>query len=106
MARRKARTIVHVNRHAVRANQTRGQNKPVLTVRCRNETGHGHEAAVLADDGTEVGRFVYRPDRPLSCGARVWFETRLRVVPLDRGEGGSRQPLGSTVVATPSRVTR
>jgi hypothetical protein len=21
------------------------------------------------------GRFVYSPDKPLSCGARLWFET-------------------------------
>lgn len=25
--------------------------------------------------GRELGRFIYRPERPLSCGAHVWFQT-------------------------------
>jgi len=25
---------------------------------------------------------VYRPDKPLSCGARVWVETQSQVQPL------------------------
>ena len=29
----------------------------------------------LAAIGTEVARVVYRPEKPLSCGAKVWIET-------------------------------
>jgi hypothetical protein len=36
---------------------------------------------ILDGDGREVAR-VYRPDRPLPCGARCWVETGLRVVAL------------------------
>jgi len=30
-------------------------------------------------DGNEVARIVYQPEKPLSCGARVWIETQLEV---------------------------
>ena len=36
--------------------------------------------ALIMKDGEEVGRFVYRPDKPLSCGAHVWFETDCEVI--------------------------
>ena len=26
-------------------------------------------------DGKEAARIVYSPDKPLSCGAKVWIET-------------------------------
>ena len=36
--------------------------------------------ALVIKDGEEIGRFVYRPDKPLSCGAHVWFETNCEVI--------------------------
>lgn len=73
------KTIVHVNQFNIRDNRKHGTNKPVLTTRTYNTHEIGNTAIVKDDDGNEIGRFVYSPDKPLSCGARVWFETRNQV---------------------------
>jgi hypothetical protein len=36
---------------------------------------YAYEAIIKSHTGQEVARIVYRPDKPLSCGARVWIET-------------------------------
>ena len=66
--------IIHVNQHNIKKNRKHGTNLPVLT--CKDyKTGYlGHEA-VIYHGNIEIGRLVYRPDKPLSCGAHVWFET-------------------------------
>jgi len=66
------RTIIHVNQHVIKANRKHGTIDPVLTVKGRGGRGkalYGHE---VAGDGFKV---IYRPERPLSCGAHVWIET-------------------------------
>ena len=97
MPRKPCQTLVHVNKHIIRANRVKGRNDPVLTVKHRGKLSHGHEAAVLDENGNEVGRFIYRPEQPLSCGAEVWFKTSLQVVPLQRG---SHEP--PTVATVPT----
>jgi hypothetical protein len=34
---------------------------------------------LVKTDGKVVARVVYSPDKPLSCGARVWIETEADV---------------------------
>lgn len=77
------KTIVHVNQHNIRSNVKHNTNKPVLTCKTYKENNYGHIAIIRDDDGNEVGRFVTRMDKPLSCGARVWFETNLNVEVID-----------------------
>jgi hypothetical protein len=36
-------------------------------------------SAEILVGGLVVARVVYRPERPLSCGARVWLETDAEV---------------------------
>ena len=73
------KTIVHVNQHVIKANRKNGTQEPVLT--CKTyKTNEYTNTAVVVKDGEEVGRFVYRPDKPLSCGAHVWFETDNEVI--------------------------
>jgi len=67
--------IIHVNQHKIKANRKNKTNEPVLTCKTYKDNRYGHTAIILDSEGTEVGRFVYRPDKPLSCGAHVWFET-------------------------------
>lgn len=74
------KTRLHVNQHAIKANQKDRGSRPVLTVKTSKENRKGNTAVILHPDGTEVARLVYRPDKPLSCGARVWIETDLDVV--------------------------
>lgn len=81
--------IIHVNQHMIKANRKDGGDRPVLTCKTYKDTEYGHEAVIIAG-GVEIGRFVYRPNRPLSCGAHVWFETENEDVSIDvcrRGGG-------------------
>jgi hypothetical protein len=63
------KTIVHVNQHKIRAGE-----KEVLTVKTYKSNDYASEADIVVD-GAVVARIVYRPDSPLSCGAKVWIET-------------------------------
>ena len=73
------KTIVHVNQHNIKAN-AKGDDKPVLTVKDYKQNRKGQKATVIDSRGDVVGAFVYSPDKPLSCGAKVWFETYNDVV--------------------------
>lgn len=63
------KTIVHVNQHKIRAGE-----QDVLTVKTYKSNDYASEADIVVD-GNVVARIVYRPDTPLSCGAKVWIET-------------------------------
>lgn len=64
------KTIVHVNQHKIRANLKNGTNDPVLTVKTYKDNRYAHEVNI-----TGPSKIVHSPDKPLSCGARVWIET-------------------------------
>jgi hypothetical protein len=66
-----AKTIVHVNMHKIRANKKNGTNDPVLTVKTYNSNVYAHEVEIVGKS-----KVIYSPDKPLSCGARVWIETQ------------------------------
>jgi len=66
--------IIHVNQHVIRSNTKHGTDNPVLTVKTYKENSYAHEAIIKTKDGVELGRVVYKPQKPLSCGARVWIE--------------------------------
>ena len=68
------KTIVHVNQHVIRANGKSGERKPPLTVKTYKSNDYAHE--VHLDGPSKV---VYSPDKPLSCGAKVWIETNGKV---------------------------
>ena len=67
--------IIHVNQHVIKSNRKENKNDPVLTCKTYKENRYGHTAIILDREGNELGKFVYRPNKPLSCGAHVWFET-------------------------------
>ena len=56
--------------HIIRKNNKTGERNPVLTVKTSKSNQYAHE--VLIDGPSKV---IYSPDKPLSCGARVWIET-------------------------------
>lgn len=70
------KTIVHVNQHVIKKNNKTGEREPVLTCKTYKDNRYAHTAIIKDEQGNELGRFVYRPDKPLSCGAHVWFETQ------------------------------
>jgi len=69
------KTIIHVNQHRIKSNSKNGTNLPVLTIKTYNTNDYAHQAILKDENGKEVARVVYSPDKPLSCGARVWIET-------------------------------
>ena len=66
--------IIHVNQHKIRANTKNGTDEPVLTVKTYKDSEYAHEAILRTPDGVIIGKVVYSPHKPLSCGARVWIE--------------------------------
>jgi hypothetical protein len=62
---------IHVNQHVIRANCKNGETNPVFTVKCGGKT---YKAKDVEWEGHS--ELVYQPDNPLSCGAKVWIETR------------------------------
>ena len=69
------KTRIHVNQHKIRSNIKHGTNDPVITVKTSKSNTYGHE--VLINGSSKV---IYSPDKPLSCGAKVWIETESQVV--------------------------
>lgn len=76
---------IHVNTNRIRQNIHReaADREPVLTarrytrrgVRTPREVKYGNRIEILDAEGRVVATFVYDPDNPLPCGARVWVET-------------------------------
>ena len=78
---------IHVNQHIIRKNQKTGEREPVLTVKTYKSNTYCHE--VLVDGPCKV---IYSPDKPLSCGARVWIETEhgVECIINDKADKSSR----------------
>ena len=72
------KTIIHVNQHEIKANNKNGTNNPVLTVKTYKTNTYAHRVKIYGN--SEV---VYSPNKPLSCGARVWIETQAEVEIID-----------------------
>jgi hypothetical protein len=68
------KTIIHVNQHVVKANAKNGTQDPVLTIKTYKSNTYAHEVMIKGDS-----KVVYSPDKPLSCGAKVWIETNSQV---------------------------
>jgi hypothetical protein len=64
------KTRIHVNQHKIRSNKKHNLNEPVITVKTSKSNTYGHEVELLGPS-----KIIYSPDKPLSCGARVWIET-------------------------------
>ena len=72
---------IHINQHNIRHNSKSDEHKPIVSVKCggKNYTGYGADF--------NEGKVVYSPDKPLSCGAKVWLETTGEVI--IRGKDGA-----------------
>ncbi len=73
------KTVIHVNQHIIRANGKSGATDPVLTCKTYKSNDYAHEAIIYDKLGIEVAKVIYSPDKPLSCGAKVWIETENKV---------------------------
>jgi len=66
---------IHVNQHIIKRNAKTGEREPVITVKQGRNNTYAHSVQIL---GPSI--MVYSPDKPLSCGAKVWIETDAEVV--------------------------
>ena len=69
------KTKIHVNQHVIKRNTKHGTDEPVLTVKTYKSNTYAHEVEINGPS-----KVIYSPDKPLSCGARVWIETESEVV--------------------------
>lgn len=69
------KTRIHVNQHVIRRNSKTGQREPVLTCKTSKSNDYAHEVVIKGDS-----KVIYSPDKPLSCGAKVWIETEGEVI--------------------------
>jgi hypothetical protein len=70
---------IHINQHIIRSNKKNGTEEPVITVKTSKSNTYAKEVDILGKS-----KLVYRPTKPLPCGARVWIETDEKIV-LDNG---------------------
>jgi len=61
---------IHINQHVIKRNSKTGERDPVVTVKTYRSNDYGSEVKIMGNCTV-----VYRPDNPLSCGAKVWIET-------------------------------
>ena len=62
--------IIHINQHKIKAKEDK-----VITVKTYKDNTYGSSVEINGPC-----RIVYSPDKPLSCGARVWIETESEVI--------------------------
>ena len=73
------KTIIHVNQHIIKRNRKNDTNEPCLTVKTYKDNRYASDAIIRDEAGREIARVVYRPQKPLSCGAHCWIETQFKV---------------------------
>ena len=62
---------IHVNQHVIKANAKNGENNPIFTIKQGGKNTYAFNVKVVGEM-----ELVYSPDKPLSCGAKVWIETK------------------------------
>ncbi len=81
----KMKKYIHINQHIIRRNKSNGYNEPVITVKTYKSNDYGHEVTVNGPC-----KIVYSPDKPLSCGARVWIETEAGVTVVNQSPASTK----------------
>tara|TARA_R110000824_G_scaffold185551_4_gene366509 strand:- start:55 stop:282 length:228 start_codon:yes stop_codon:yes gene_type:complete len=71
---------IHINQHVIKRNAKTGETEPVITCKTYKENSYCHQ--VIINDHTKV---IYSPNKPLSCGAKVWIETTEKVECITNG---------------------
>ena len=69
------KSIIHINQHVIKRNAKTGERNPVITCKTYKSNEYGHDVIVLGPSTIK-----YSPDKPLSCGAKVWIETHSEVI--------------------------
>jgi hypothetical protein len=73
------KTIIHVNQQTIQKNRKYNTKEPVITCKNYKQNKYADEVIIYGQDGKEAARIVHSPNKPLSCGARVWIETNNQI---------------------------
>tara|TARA_R100001510_G_scaffold24458_1_gene21493 strand:- start:232 stop:552 length:321 start_codon:yes stop_codon:yes gene_type:complete len=79
---------IHINQHKIKSNHKNNKREPVITVKTYNSNSYGHQVHILGEC-----KVVYSPDKPLSCGAKVWIETEAEVITIPDFVSRVRPPI-------------
>ena len=71
---------IHINQHVIKRNRKHNESEPVITCKTYKQNEYGHEIVIKGPC-----RVIYRPGKPLSCGAHVWLETEADVEVITKG---------------------
>jgi hypothetical protein len=69
------KTIIHINQHEIKKNNKNNTENPVITCKTYKNNTYANEVIIYGQDGLEAAKIKYSPNKPLSCGAKVWIET-------------------------------
>ena len=69
------KTRIHVNQHKIKSNKKNNLSEPVITVKTSKSNTYAHKVDILGP-----AKVIYSPNKPLSCGAKVWIETESEVI--------------------------
>ena len=85
------KTKIHINQHVIKSNHKNNKRDPVITVKTYNSNNYGHQVDILGPS-----KVIYSPDKPLSCGAKVWIETESKVIikQIDVQDGSIENGMG------------
>jgi hypothetical protein len=72
---RSRKKIIHINKHKIASNLKHGTNEPVITVKTSKSNTYGHLVEIQGPS-----QIIHSPNKPLSCGARVWISTIAPVI--------------------------
>lgn len=66
--------IIHINRNVIQRNEKNGRSEPVVRVEEKGVVRYCMEVNIKGPS-----KMVYRPDKPRTCGAKLWIETEAEV---------------------------
>jgi len=66
---------IHINQHKIRSNKKNKTQEQVITVKTSKNNYYADEVEIKGKCTVK-----YSPTKPLSCGARVWIETKDEVI--------------------------
>jgi len=69
-------TRIHVNQHNIKYNRKHPDEEQREVLTCKTSKSNMYANKVHIDGPCHI---VYRPEKPLSCGAHVWIETTAEV---------------------------
>lgn len=90
--------IIHINQRIIKENTKAlrldkdAEVKPCITVKTYKDNRYLQCAELISKlTGQTLGKVVYSPDKPLSCGARIYIELDTDIVEVREGATSNEQ---------------